>query len=203
MQTITLNRSEPQAVASPGRRLAIASTAIIGGAGLIATAVPFVSYLAPSEKARALGGPVDVDLTGIRPGALKTVEWRGRPIFVLLRTPEMVAALSRHDELLSDPQSQASSQPAYAKNVGRSVKTDLAVLTGVCTHLGCVPNFRPVPGAEYGVDWPGGFHCPCHGSKFDLAGRVFKGVPAPTNLTVPPYEFTSETTLRIGLDPKA
>jgi ubiquinol-cytochrome c reductase iron-sulfur subunit len=203
MQTIKLSRSEPQAVVSPGRRLAIASTSIIGGAGLIATAVPFVSYLAPSEKARSLGGPIEVELTAIRPGELKRAEWRGRAIFVLLRTPEMVAALGGHDELLSDPQSKVSSQPAYAKNVGRSVKTDLLVLTGVCTHLGCVPNFRPVPGAEFGADWPGGFHCPCHGSKFDLAGRVFKGVPAPTNLTVPPHQFTSETTLRIGLDPQA
>ena len=203
MQTITLNRSAPQAVASPGRRLAITSTSIIGGAGVIATAVPFVAYMAPSEKARALGGPVDVDLTAMRPGELTRVEWRGRAVFVLLRTPDMVAALDGHDELLSDPQSQASSQPAYARNGWRSVKPDLVVLSGVCTHLGCVPNFRPVPGAEFGDDWPGGFHCPCHGSKFDLAGRVFKGVPAPTNLTVPPHQFTSATTLRIGLDAQA
>ena len=212
MQTITLNRSVPQAVASPGRRRAITSTSIIGGAGLIATAVPFVAYMAPSEKERALGGPVDVDLTAMRPdelktamrpGELKTAEWRGRAVFVLLRTPEMVAALGGHDELLSDPQSQASSQPSYARNLGRSVKSNFVVLTGICTHLGCVPSFRPLHSAEFGETWPGGFYCPCHGSKFDLAGRVFTGVPAPTNLTVPPHQFTPDTSLRIGLDPQA
>ena len=203
MQTITLNRSPPQAVASPGRRLAITSTSIIGSAGVIAPAVPFVAYVSPSEKSRALGDPVDVDLTAMRPGKLKGAEWRGCAVFVLLRTADMVAALDGHDELLSDPQSQASSQPAYARHVWRSVKPDLLVLAGVCTHLGCVPNFRPMPGAEIGDDSPGGHHCPCHRSKFDLAGRVFKGVPAPTNLSVPPHQFTAATTSRIGLDAQA
>ena len=196
------NKSESGTVKSPGRRLAIASTSIIGGAGLIATAVPFVAYMGPSEKVGALGGPVDVDLTGIGSGERNTVRWRGHAVFILRRTPEMLASLGDHDELLSDPLSLASIQPANTTNVGRSVKQSIVVLDGVCTHLGCVPNFRPVPGAEFGADWLGGFHCPCHGSKFDLAGRVFKGVPVPTNLTVPPYEFTSETSLRIGFAPQ-
>jgi ubiquinol-cytochrome c reductase iron-sulfur subunit len=171
---------------------------------LVATAVPFVASLAPSEKARALGAPVDVDLGSLRPDELRTVEWRGKPVFVLRRTPEMIDALAGHDGLLADPQSRRSEQPEGARNALRSIRPDLAVIEAVCTHLGCVPSFRPTPGSpDIGAQWPGGFYCPCHGSKFDLAGRVFKNVPAPTNLTVPPRRFLSETALLIGADPTA
>jgi ubiquinol-cytochrome c reductase iron-sulfur subunit len=184
------------------RRLWLGAATAAGGAGLVATAVPFVASLAPSEKARALGAPVDVG--SLRPGELRTVEWRGRPMFVLHRTPEMIDALARHDTLLADPQSRRSLQPEAARNDLRSIRPELAVIEAVCTHLGCVPTFRPTPGSpDIGAQWPGGFYCPCHGSKFDLAGRVFKNVPAPTNLTVPPHRFLSETVLLIGADPAA
>lgn len=188
----------------PARRRWAMTASIAGGAGIAATAWPFAESLAPSERARALGAPVDTEVQTIKPGELRTVEWRGQPIFILRRTPEMLAALSKHDDLLADPQSRRSEQPAYATNVTRSLKPDLLVLVGLCTHLGCIPTFRPQPGApDIGASWPGGFYCPCHGSKFDLAGRVFKNVPAPTNLVVPPYEFASETALLIGVDAKA
>lgn len=186
------------------RRLWLGVATVASGAGLAATAVPFVASLAPSETARALGARVDVDVSSLRPGDLRTVEWRGKPVFVLRRTPEMIDGLARHDALLADPQSRRSEQPAVARNALRSSRPDLAVIEAVCTHLGCVPTFRPTPGSpDIGAEWPGGFYCPCHGSKFDLAGRVFKNVPAPTNLTVPPYRFLSETALLIGVDPSA
>lgn len=186
------------------RRLWLGAATAAGGAGLVATAVPFVASFAPSEKARALGAPVDVELGSLRPGELRTVEWRGKPVFVLRRTPEMTDALARHDTLLADPQSRRSEQPDTARNALRSSRPDLAVIEAVCTHLGCVPTFRPTPGSpDIGAQWPGGFYCPCHGSKFDLAGRVFKNVPAPTNLTVPPHRFLSETVLLIGAAPTA
>lgn len=186
------------------RRLWLGVATAASDAGLAATAVPFVASLAPSETARALGARVDVDVSSLRPGDLRTVEWRGKPVFVLRRTPEMIEGLVRHDALLADPQSRRSEQPAVARNALRSSRPDLAVIEAVCTHLGCVPTFRPTPGSpDIGAEWPGGFYCPCHGSKFDLAGRVFKNVPAPTNLTVPPYRFLSETALLIGVDPSA
>lgn len=190
--------------ADSDRRLWLGAATAAGGMGLIATAVPFVASLAPSEQARALGAPVDVDVSTLRPGEVRTVEWRGKPVFVLRRTPEMIDALARHDALLADPQSRRSVQPEDARNALRSIRPELAVIEAVCTHLGCVPTFRPTPGSpDIGAEWPGGFYCPCHGSKFDLAGRVFKNVPAPTNLTVPPYRFLSETALLIGVDPSA
>ena len=186
------------------RRLWVAAASVVAGAGLVATAVPFVSSMAPSERARALGAPVDVELQGIGPGELRTVQWRGQPVFVLRRSPAMLESLTRHDDLLADPGSLRSDQPTYATNVARSIKPEVAVIVGVCTHLGCIPTFQPTTGgAEIGAFWPGGFYCPCHGSKFDLAGRVFKNVPAPTNLTVPPYHFASDTTLLIGFDATA
>lgn len=189
--------------ANPQRRLWITATSVAGGAGLIATAIPFVASLAPSEKARALGAPVEVSLGGVQPGELKIVEWQGKPVFVLRRTQEMLDSLGRHDDLIVDPKSRRSLQPDYAQNAGRSAKPEILVLEGICTHLGCIPSFRPIPGApDLGASWPGGFYCPCHGSKFDFAGRVFKNVPAPTNLTVPPYQFISDSTLVIGTDGK-
>ena len=194
----------PQIVpTNPERRFWITSTSIAGGAGLVATAIPLVASLAPSEKARALGAAVEVNLGGVQPGELKIVEWRGKPVFVLRRTQEMLDSLGRHDDLIADSKSKRSLQPDYAQNPGRSAKPEILVLEAICTHLGCIPTFRPTPGApDLGASWPGGFYCPCHGSKFDFAGRVFRNVPAPTNLTVPPYQFTSDSTLVIGSDDK-
>ena len=183
------------------RRLWITATTVVGGAGLAASAVPFVASLAPSERARALGAPVEVELQGLLPGELRIVEWRGKPMFVLRRSQAMLDSLTRNDDLLADPPSRRSIQPGYASNAVRSVRPEIVVLEAVCTHLGCIPTFRPAPGApDIDASWPGGFFCPCHGSKFDFAGRVFKSVPAPTNLTVPPYQFASDSKLLIGVD---
>jgi ubiquinol-cytochrome c reductase iron-sulfur subunit len=190
-------------IIDPDRRLWLTATTVVGSVGVVATAVPFVSSMAPSERARALGASVEIDISAIQPGELKIVEWRGQPIFVLRRSPHMLESLNGHDDLLADPKSGRSEQPAYAANVDRSVKPEIAVMVGICTHLGCIPTFRPIPGAaDLGNSWPGGFYCPCHGSKFDLAGRVFKNVPAPTNLDVPPYSYSSDSTLLIGVSPK-
>ena len=189
---------------NPDRRVILTTTVVVGGAGLAATAVPFVASMAPSERARAVGAPVEVDLSGMKLGELRTAAWRGQPIFVLRRSAEMLASLSQHDQLLADPQSNRSIQPNYAKNTDRSINPEYGVLIGICTHLGCIPTFRPTPGAaDIGADWPGGFYCPCHGSKFDLAGRVFKNVPAPTNLVIPSYRFANDKSLQVGVDPKS
>ncbi len=184
------------------RRLWLAATTTAGGVGLVATAIPFVSSLAPSERARAQGAPVEVDLSTIEPGEIKTVDWRGQPVFVLHRSREMLESLGGHDDLLADPGSRRSVQPLYAANADRSIRPEVAVMVGICTHLGCIPTFRPTPGsASIDAAWPGGFYCPCHGSKFDLAGRVFKNVPAPTNLVVPPHRYAAADRLLIGVDP--
>ncbi len=186
------------------RKFLLKATTGVGGVGLAATAWPFLSSMAPSEAARAAGAPVEVQLGRIAPGALLTVEWRGRPIWILHRTEPMLKALGNHDAQLADPQSQQSEQPPYAKNATRSIKPEFLVLTAVCTHLGCIPVFRPEAGApDLGADWPGGFYCPCHGSRFDLAGRVFRNVPAPLNLEVPPYTYQTDTRLVIGEDAKS
>ena len=187
---------------APDRRVWITATTVVGGAGLAASTAPFIASLVPSERARALGAPVEVDLQGMLPGGLRIVEWRGKPVFVLMRSQDMLDSLSRDDDLLADPQSRRSLQPEYTRNVSRSARPAFLVLEAVCTHLGCIPSFRPTPAGtpDLGPAWPGGFYCPCHGSKFDLAGRVFKGVPAPTNLTVPPYRFASDSTLVIGIE---
>jgi len=188
----------------PAKRIWLTATAAAGGAGLTATAVPFVASMSPSERARAIGAPVRVDLQGMQPGELRTIEWRGQPGFVLRRSAEMQEILKRHDDLLADPQSKRSDQPEYAVNAARSIEPEFGVMVGICTHLGCIPTYRPTPGAaDIGASWPGGFYCPCHGSKFDLAGRVFKNVPAPTNLVVPPHHFTSAGSLLIGVDANA
>ena len=186
------------------RRRLVITTSVIGGAGLAATAVPFVASFSPSERARAQGAPVAFDVQAIQGDELKTVEWRGQPVFVMRRSPETLNSLALHDDLLADPLSRRSEQPDYAANPVRSPRPEFLVLVGICTHLGCVPSFRPESGAlDLGTSWPGGFFCPCHGSKFDFAGRVFKNVPAPTNLTVPPYHFVSQSTLLIGAAPGA
>lgn len=185
------------------RRKLLIATSGLYSVGLAATMVPFVKSMSPSEAAKAAGAPVEVDTTGVQPGAMTTVEWRGRPIWILRRTDAMLASLNTSSGQLVDPQSTEPQQPPYAKNPTRSIQPALFVVTGICTHLGCVPAYRPEPGgAELGADWPGGFYCPCHGSKFDLAGRVFKNVPAPTNLEIPPHSYLTDTRLLIGEDGK-
>ncbi len=183
------------------RHFLTVATVVTGGAGVIATAVPFVSSFKPSARAQALGAPIEVDVSKLEVGALLKVEWRGHPIYILHRSEEMIASLSKDTSLLRDPMSKDSEQPSYATNDQRSIKPAYLVLEGVCTHLGCAPQPRfEVAPADLGPQWPGGFLCPCHGSKFDLAGRVFQGVPAPTNLSVPPYRYINDNTIMIGSD---
>jgi ubiquinol-cytochrome c reductase iron-sulfur subunit len=185
------------------RRNLVVATSVVGGAAGLGVAAPFVASMWPSERARAAGAPVEVDISGIAPGELAVFEWRGKPVWVLRRTQEMIASLKSVEARLSDPGSKASEQPKYAENEHRSAKPDVLVLVGVCTHLGCSPQEKPAEAkAEMGADWPGGFYCPCHGSKFDFAGRVFKGSPAPTNLVVPPYTVVSDNKVVIGEDEK-
>jgi len=185
------------------RRNLVVATSVVGGAASVGAAVPFVASMWPSERARAAGAPVDVDVSRIPPGELAVIEWRGKPVWVLRRTKEMIESLKAVEPRLSDPQSKASEQPKYAQNEYRSASPELLVLVGVCTHLGCSPQEKPADAkAEMGADWLGGFYCPCHGSKFDFAGRVFKGSPAPLNLVVPPYTVVSETKVVIGEDEK-
>jgi ubiquinol-cytochrome c reductase iron-sulfur subunit len=169
--------------------------------GAVFVAVPFIASWAPSERARALGLPTEVDVSKLEPGQMTETTWRKQRIYIVRRTPEMVQALEKVDGELKDPKSEESEQPEYAKNPLRARNPDFLVLIGNCTHLGCLPKARFQAGMpELGADWPGGFFCPCHGSRFDLAGRVFEGSPASVNLKVPPYDFLNETTLVIGLD---
>jgi ubiquinol-cytochrome c reductase iron-sulfur subunit len=186
-----------------GRRNLIVATSAVGGAAGVGAAVPFVASMWPSERARAAGAPVEVDLSRIAPGEMGVVEWRGKPVWILRRTKEMLESLKKVEPRLSDPDSKASDQPKYAENEYRSKNPEVLVLVGVCTHLGCSPQEKPADAkAEMGADWPGGFYCPCHGSKFDLAGRVFKGSPAPLNLVVPPYTMVSDSKIVVGEDEK-
>lgn len=181
------------------RRFLTATTTVIGGIGAAFVAYPFIASWSPSEKARALGAPVEVDISKIEPGQKITVEWRGQPIFIVNRSKESLNLLPAVDKNLRDPLSLESVQPTYAKNEYRSIKENILVVLGICTHLGCVPLFKPVAGSlEAG--WEGGFFCPCHGSKYDMAGRVYKGVPAPLNLPVPPYKYLSDTVILVGDD---
>ncbi len=181
------------------RRMLIGTTAVIGGVGMVAAVTPFVKSWNPSAKAKAAGAPVVQDIGAIEAGQMIVVEWRGIPVFVVSRTTEMVANLVKDNPVISDPASDLSDQPEYAKNPTRSRAPELLVVTGVCTHLGCAPTYRPEVGAADlgGNDWQGGFYCPCHGSKYDLAGRVYKSMPAPKNLPVPPYSLAG-TILTIG-----
>jgi ubiquinol-cytochrome c reductase iron-sulfur subunit len=191
----------------PSRRNWIAITAGVGAVGGAFTAVPFVSTFAPSEKARAAGAPVEVDISALGPGEMLTVEWRGKPVWILRRTPEMVASLKALDGQVADPNSARNAYPTpeYARNAHRSIKPEVLVAVGICTHLGCSPTARLNPGAQPSLpdDWKGGFFCPCHGSIFDLAGRVYKNMPAPDNLEVPPHMYLSDAKLLIGEDKKA
>ncbi|MFN2339192.1 MAG: ubiquinol-cytochrome c reductase iron-sulfur subunit [Gammaproteobacteria bacterium] len=183
------------------RRFLTAATAVVGAVGAAFVAVPFVTSMLPSDKAKAAGAPVEADISKLEPGQMIRVQWRGKPVWVVSRTPAMVEALPGLDDRLRDPDSSESEQPDYTKNPLRSIKPETLVLVGICTHLGCSPSYRPeVAPADLGPDWKGGFFCPCHGSSFDLAGRVYRGVPAPTNLVVPPHRYVSNTVILIGED---
>jgi ubiquinol-cytochrome c reductase iron-sulfur subunit len=183
------------------RRFLTAATSVVGAVGMGFVLVPFISSMQPSAKARAAGAPVRADISKLEPGQMVRVKWRGKPVWLVRRTQKMLEVLSTLDSQLSDPESQKSDQPSYAQNEYRSIKPEFLVTVGICTHLGCSPTYRPdVGAADLGADWEGGFFCPCHGSKFDLAGRVYKGVPAPTNLVIPPHSYLSETELVIGED---
>jgi ubiquinol-cytochrome c reductase iron-sulfur subunit len=186
-----------------GRRNMIATTAVVGGAATVAAIVPFAATMLPSERAKALGAPVETDISKLAPGEMQILEWRGKPVWVVRRTKEMLDGIKKSDSKVVDPASSVPQQPEYAKNEFRSIKDEFAVLVGVCTHLGCSPQLKPLEAqAEMGADWGGGFYCPCHGSKFDFAGRVYKGAPAPINLEVPPYTYLSDTKILIGDDKK-
>ncbi|WP_227817258.1 ubiquinol-cytochrome c reductase iron-sulfur subunit [Nitrogeniibacter aestuarii] len=185
-----------------GRRELLVATSVAGGAAAVATAVPFVASLTPSERAKAAGAPVEADVGKLAPGEMMTVEWRGKPVWILRRTEEMLATLPGLKDELADPDSDNSVQPEYAKNQHRSIKPEYLIAVGICTHLGCSPStkFKTGEASGLGGDWVGGFLCPCHGSTFDLAARVYKSKPAPTNLDVPPHKYLSETKILIGED---
>jgi len=188
------------------RRFLVGATSVVGAVGAVGVAVPFVASWQPSAKARAAGAPVRADVSKLEVGQRMTVEWRGKPVWIINRSTEMIDRTEALDtNRLADPDSSVPQQPAYVTGTLRSVKREIGVLIGICTHLGCSPLYRPEPDAEgVGVDnWPGGFFCPCHGSRFDLAGRVFTGVPAPTNLEVPPYRFENDDFIIVGEDEEA
>ena len=186
------------------RQFLVMATAGVGAVGAAAVALPFIGSMLPSERAKAAGAPVEVDVSKIAPGAMMTAEWRGKPVWIINRTPEMIAELAKAENLqkLSDPQCNVESQqPSYCKNANRSIDDkNLAVIVGICTHLGCSPSAKMAMKGDMGENWTGGFFCPCHGSKFDLAGRVLKGSPAPINLVIPPYKYIDDNTLLIGED---
>jgi ubiquinol-cytochrome c reductase iron-sulfur subunit len=191
-----------------GKRTWLIASGCAGAIGAGFVAVPFVSSFEPSERARAAGAPVEVDITGVKPGEKITVAWRGKPVWVLRRTPEQLAELPKVDGELADPGSKRtnfSTTPEYARNDWRSIKKEVLVVVGICTHLGCSPGDKFTPGPQPSLpnDWPGGFLCPCHGSTFDMSGRVFKDKPAPDNLEVPPYMYLSDSRILIGEDKKA
>ena len=188
-----------------GRRRLLVATAAAGGVAGVAVAVPFVTSMLPSERAKAAGAPVEVDISQLAPGEMKTVEWRGKPVWIINRTKEQLATLSRLADKLADPKSEKNMQPEYARNETRSIKPEILVAVGICTHLGCSPTEKFKTGAESGIeaDWQGGFFCPCHGSTFDLAGRVYKSKPAPDNLEIPPHMYLGDAKLIIGEEKKA
>lgn len=187
-----------------GKRRFLTLTGVAaGGVGAAAAAWPFLASLAPSERAKALGAPVTVDISKLQEGQLLITTWRGSPVWVVRRTAEMLNNLKTIEDDLRDPESQEEQQPPYAQNEFRSVNPEILVMIGRCTHLGCSPSYRPdYPAEDLGADWKGGFFCPCHGSKFDLAGRVYKGVPAPLNMPVPPHRYVGDTTIVVGEDPE-
>ena len=183
------------------RRFLTAATSVVGAVGVGFALVPFIASMQPSARAKALGAPAEADISKLEPGQMLRVKWRGQPVWVVKRTEQMLKDLEGLTDRLLDPNSEAPQQPEYAKNTYRSRKPEILVAIGICTHLGCSPTYRPeVAPADLGPDWKGGFFCPCHGSTFDLAGRVYKGVPAPTNLVIPPYRFLSDTLILVGDD---
>lgn len=184
------------------RRFLTAATSVVGAAGAVGVAVPFLGSWNPSAKAKAAGAPVKIDISKLQPGSMVVEEWRGKPVYIVHRTPEELANLPKLNDLVADPDSKVPQQPPYITGIDRSIRPEIMVLIGLCTHLGCAPKFRPEVGAADlgGADWLGGFFCPCHGSKFDLSGRVYKAVPAPTNLEVPPYRFETDSVIVIGED---
>jgi ubiquinol-cytochrome c reductase iron-sulfur subunit len=186
------------------RRNLLIATSVVGGVGVATAAWPFIASMTPSAKAKGLGAPVEVDISKLESGAKLTVAWRGKPVWIISRNPEMLDRLVKHDDRLTDPKSEGSIQPEDCKNPLRSIKREYMVAVGICTHLGCSPSdkLKPESDNETGPNWDGGFYCPCHGSRFDLATRVFKGSPAPTNLVVPPHKYLSATLIRIGDDSK-
>lgn len=201
----TASESAESEVDNNRRRFLTVATSAVGAAGAVAVAVPFLGSWNPSAKAKAAGAPVKADIGKLEPGQMVVVEWRGKPVYVVHRTEEMITNLDKVDGDLKDPDSAISKQPAYISSKARSIRPELLVVEGLCTHLGCAPKFRPEVGAADlgGDEWVGGFFCPCHGSKFDLAGRVYSGVPASSNLVVPPYSFESQSVLVIGVDAEA
>ncbi|MDE2120692.1 MAG: ubiquinol-cytochrome c reductase iron-sulfur subunit [Betaproteobacteria bacterium] len=182
------------------RRFLTATVSVIGAAGVVGAAIPFLASMAPSAKALAAGAPVDVDISKLEPSQLITVAWRGRPVFLLHRTPAQLAVLPTLNGQLRDPLSKEPQQVPYCRNIHRSIKPEYFVCVGICTHLGCIPDYRPqIAPPDLGPNWKGGFFCPCHGSRYDLAGRVFQNVPAPMNLPVMPYYYLSDTVVRVGV----
>ena len=196
-----MGNMKTEGVSKARRRILVAATSVVGAAGVGYALVPFVAAMEPSARARAAGAPVRADISKLEPGALLRVKWRGKPIWIVSRTPEMLEMLASNDPKLVDPSSEVPQQPDYCQNPTRSIKPEYLVAIGICTHLGCSPNYRPeVAPDDLGEDWKGGFFCPCHGSRFDLAARVFKGVPAPTNLVIPKHTYLNDTTILVGED---
>ncbi|SEG70992.1 ubiquinol-cytochrome c reductase iron-sulfur subunit [Marinobacterium lutimaris] len=187
------------------RRLLIGATSAVGAVGAVGAAVPFVASWNPSAKAKAAGAPAKADISKLEPGQQMIVEWRGKPVWVVRRGPDALANLEKLNDRLADPTSEKPQQPDYIPNTpARAIRPEIAVMVGICTHLGCSPTYRPeVAPEDLGPEWLGGFFCPCHGSKFDLSGRVFKGVPAPTNLVIPPHMYEDDNTLVVGVDQEA
>ncbi|CEA02987.1 ubiquinol--cytochrome c reductase, iron-sulfur subunit [Pseudomonas saudimassiliensis] len=183
------------------RRFLVAATSVVGAAGVVGVAVPFVGSWFPSARAKAAGAPVKVNISKIEPGQQIVAEWRGQPIFISRRTPEALALLDETDGIVADPNSESSDQPEYVDGKTRAIKPEILVVLGICTHLGCSPLFKPQVGAaDMGADWKGGYFCPCHGSYYDMSGRVFKSMPAPLNLPVPPHTYESDDVIIIGVD---
>lgn len=185
------------------RQLLIAATTAAGGVAAAGAGAPFVLSLMPSERAKAAGAPVEVDISKLEPGMMMSIEWQGKPVWIVRRTQAMIDSLQGHDDALADPGSSVPQQPAYTKNFHRSIKPEYFVVLGICTHLGCSPTYRPeVAPVDLGADWVGGWFCPCHGTRFDLAARVYKGSPAPTNMIIPSHKYLSDGRLLVGDDSK-
>lgn len=202
MNEITeLEQDKNECIDEGRRQFLLTTSCAIGGIGALCALTPFVSSWLPSVKAKAAGAPIQVDLSNMQSGEQKVIEWRGKPVWIIRRSEQMLRNLANHSEKLRDPRSLVKQQPVYANNEYRSINPEYLILIGVCTHLGCSPKYKPTLG-ELGADWPGGFFCPCHGSTFDLAGRVFKDVPAPINMEVPPHYFIDSHTVIIGEDKK-